>query len=248
MAYRLAVCPDFDPQRFTAWFGFKSWLQEELGDSVSLGTYSSYENYREAIESQDIELVYANPYDAAMLLRDKDFQALVHPAATKDEGVILVRDNYAAQAVEDLKRPLKVAAADGPEVEMICKIMLEPAEIQSSDLEILRQVSFVSVVQKLMNGEVDLAFGQVSRFNTLSPVLRQQLRILVKSDTQTIQHMLLLSPALTGEKDLIRDKLTGLHQTMKGRELLAKLGFKGFDATDTEAAELMIDIMATLSD
>ena len=73
MTYQITVSPDFSPDHIFGWYHFNTWLQQNLDTRIHLELYSDFESQREAILSDQIDLIYANPYDASMLVREKGF-------------------------------------------------------------------------------------------------------------------------------------------------------------------------------
>ncbi len=74
-------------------------------------------------------MIYANPSDAALLVREKGFVGVARPCGLSDEAVVVVPSDSPAQRVEDLAPNIRVAATDHPDVKMMGMIMLEPANI-----------------------------------------------------------------------------------------------------------------------
>ena len=84
MPYLFTVSPDFTPDHLSGWFIFNTWLQRALSEAFHLELYDDFLSQREAIQADQIDLIYANPYDAAMLVRDKGFTPLVKPVGHSD--------------------------------------------------------------------------------------------------------------------------------------------------------------------
>ncbi len=128
MPYQFTVSPDFGPAQLSGWHIFNTFVQKSLGEDIHLELYDDFESQREAIKSDQVDLIYANPYDASMLVRDKGFLPVAKPRGKSDETVIAVNAEHAAQSVEDLQPGVTVASTDDPDVHMMGMIMLEPAD------------------------------------------------------------------------------------------------------------------------
>ncbi|MGB2131634.1 MAG: PhnD/SsuA/transferrin family substrate-binding protein, partial [Marinobacterium sp.] len=131
MTLNLSVSPDFPPAHLSGWFIFNTWLQRQLGVGVHLELYDSFEAQREDIRSGKLDLIYANPYDASMLVRELGFKVLVRPRNRADETVIAARMEDSVNCVEDLKPGLKVATTADPDVHTMGMIMLESADLDN---------------------------------------------------------------------------------------------------------------------
>ena len=76
MTLQLTVSPDFSPDHIAGWYVFNTWLQRKLGVRIHLELYDDFDSQRQAIAANKVDLIYANPYDAAMLVREKGFVAI----------------------------------------------------------------------------------------------------------------------------------------------------------------------------
>jgi phosphonate transport system substrate-binding protein len=57
--------------------------------------YNDFHDQRAAIQQNNVDLIYANPFDAAMLVREKGFKPLVRPVGVSDDAIIAVNaDNH----------------------------------------------------------------------------------------------------------------------------------------------------------
>ncbi|WP_269724281.1 PhnD/SsuA/transferrin family substrate-binding protein [Nitrosococcus watsonii] len=70
---------------------------------------NDFQTQRDAIDAGKVDLIYANPYDTSMLVREKGFTALVKPKDEADEATVAVHSRSPAKTVEDLEAGVKVA-------------------------------------------------------------------------------------------------------------------------------------------
>ena len=247
MPFQLTVSPDFTPDHISSWYIFNTWLQKALGEGIHLELYDDFASQRAAIQADRVDLIYANPYDAAMLVREKGFVPLVRPSRGADEAIIAVRDDSPARRVEDLSDGISIAATDDPDVNLMCSIMLEPAEINADNSQREVKDSYPLVAKAVIQRQADLGFFLAEAFASLSRVTRSQLRPLVASQIQIIHHALLVGPRLADRRETLRELLVGMAQDPKGVGVLQSLGFDGWDLMDDEEMEFMIDLMDTLN-
>ncbi len=73
MSFMFTVSPDFTPDHLSGWYIFNTWLQRQSDIAIHLEMYNDFHSQREAIQNDSIDLIYANPFDAAMLVREKGF-------------------------------------------------------------------------------------------------------------------------------------------------------------------------------
>ncbi len=247
MTYQMTVSPDFTPDHISSWYIFNTWLQRSLNEVIHLELYDGFEQQRQAILSDQVDLIYANPYDAAMLVRQKGFLPVVKPQRASDEAVIVVHNDNPAQQVEDLKTEIGIATTDDPDVNLICQIMLEPAELNASNTHRISKNTYPLVAKALIKQEVDLGFFLVEAFESLSKITRRELRPLVSSQIQVMHHALFAGPRLREKRTLLCDLLMQMPDDSKGAGVLRALGFEAWEPMDDEEMEFTIDLMDTLN-
>lgn len=246
MAYQFTVSPDFGPSHIAGWQIFNTWLQRQLSEGIHFELYDSFEQQRQAIMNDGVDLIYANPYDAAMLVRDKGFMAIAKASDKPDEAMIVVNAESEIQTVEDLQSGTKVATTDDPDVHMMGMIMLEPADLNAENIEVTQCDSYVLVAKQLLRGTSDVGFFLEEAFQDLSAMVRDQMRALVTSQIQIVQHVLLVGPKLAERKDEITQLLVAMTDDDNGRGVLESLDIAGWEKLDQEDVEFMIDLMSTL--
>jgi phosphonate transport system substrate-binding protein len=247
MPHVFTVSPDFTPEHLSGWFIFNTWLQKALDEAFHLQLYDDFHSQRDAIKSDQIDLIYANPYDAAMLVREKGFKPLVKPEGKADEAVIAVSAERPYLQVEDLPGSIKLAITEDPDVHMMGMIMLEPADIDASSVELRICDSYVLVAKELLKGNCDAGVFLAEAFNDLSSVIRKQLRALVSSQIQVIHHALMIGPRLADHRDRLLDALLAMPENDKGKSVLATLKIPRWERVEDEEMEFMIDLMDTFT-
>jgi phosphonate transport system substrate-binding protein len=248
MAYQFTVSPDFGPSHIAGWQIFNTWLQRQLSEGIHFELYDSFEQQRQAIVNDGVDLIYANPYDAAMLVREKGFVAIAKASDKPDEAMIVVNSDSEIQTVEDLQSGTKVATTDDPDVHMMGMIMLEPADLNAENIEVTQCDSYVLVAKQLLRGTSDVGFFLEEAFQDLSAMVRDQMRALVTSQIQIVQHVMLVGPKLADRKEEISQLLVAMTDDANGKGVLESLDIAGWEKLDQEDVEFMIDLMSTLAE
>jgi phosphonate transport system substrate-binding protein len=246
MSFLFSVSPDFTVKHLSGWYIFNTWLQRTLGQPGHLELFDDFEACRAAIRADRIDLIYANPYDAALLIREKGFLPLVHPRGRPDEALIATRADSALQRVEECRPGLRVSSASDPEVHAIGMIMLEAANVYTGDVVAMRHDNFLSVAKDLLNGSADIGFFLAETYQEFSASTHQRLRVLLQSRIDVIHHLMLISPRMADQAGVLLPALVGLADTPRGTALLADIGIAAWLPTDQEEAEFMVDLMDTL--
>ncbi len=247
MGYQFTVSPDFPPDKLSGWFIFNTWLQRRIGEGIHLEIYDSFHGQRDAISAGRVDLIYANPYDAAMLVRDRGFAAVARPSGRGDEAVIAVRTDAAARRVEDLAPGIRVASTDDPDVNMLGMILLEPADLHAGNIVRTTCDAYVLVAKQLLKGEADVGIFLAEAFDALSPLIRNELSVLVRSQISVVQHMMMIGPKFRQRRGDIADALVGMGDDLRGRTIVSSLGIPGWTAVTDEDVEFMIDLIDTLA-
>ena len=246
MPYQFTVSPDFTPEHLSGWHIFNTWLQKQLDMGIHLELYNSFDLQRDAINADKVDLIYANPFDASMLVREKGFIPIAKPKGKRDEAVVVVNDENAAQCVEELPSGITIASTDDPDVHMMGMIMIEPGDLNAENTTHTQCDTYVVVAKELIRGQSDVGFFLAEAFNDLSGMVRKQLRPLVSSEIFLIHHILMISPKLAEQQEKITEVLLTMTNDPKGPGVLESLGVEAWEAMETEDMEFMIDLMSTL--
>ncbi len=245
MRYNMTVSPDFPPDHIAGWYIFNTWLQRQLGKAIHLELYNDFQQQRTAIKNDEIDLIYANPFDAAMLVREKGFKALAAPAGRADEAVVAVAADSAVQVVEDLPTQCTVVSTDDPDINLIGMILVEPADISRDTVQVQQVDTYILVAKQLIQ-HADVGFFLAEAFDNLSTLVRSQLRELIRSQIYDIRHVLLAGPRLQEHHAAIQTVLKQMDNDDKGRDVLANIRFDSWEILQQEDTEFMIDLMDTL--
>jgi phosphonate transport system substrate-binding protein len=246
MSYTLTVSPDFTPKHIAGWYIFNTWLQRQTDLPFHIELYDSFNTQRKAIADDKIDLIYANPYDAAMLVRYKDFKALVAPLAKADETIIACNSKSPINAVEDLHPDLKIVTTDDPDVHLMGMMMLEPADLDKNNTNIEEVDSYVLVAKKLLQQNADIGFFLKDAYYDLSHLIRDELKVLITSEIFIIRHILLAGPGLQQHHQQLQSLLTNMKDDPKDISILEAMGLPGWEKQTQEDTEFMIDLMDAL--
>lgn len=247
MSLFFTISPDFSPDHIPGWYIFNTWFQRKTGEAMHLELFDGFPCQRTAIQQDKVDLIYANPFDAAMLVREKGFLPLVKAQGIADEAIIAVRESNPIQDVAELLPATRVAFTDDPDVRLMGMIMLEPADLDKSNIVPIPAETYVLVAKQLLKGDADVGIFLAEAYEGLSSVIRKQLKILVRSQISVVHHALMIGPRLRDRRDEFQQLLVAMGQDEKGRGVLSSLGFTSWQVVDDEEMEFMIDLMDTLN-
>lgn len=246
MSFMFTVSPDFTPDHLSGWYIFNTWLQRQTDIAIHLEMYNDFASQHKAIKEGAIDLIYANPFDAAMLVREKGFLPLVKAEGVADEAIIAVNTESSIEDVAQFEPGTKVAFTDDPDVKMMGMIMLEPGDLDADNIEPISADTYILVAKHLLRGEADVGIFLAEVFDGLSGMVKSQLRVLVRSQISVIHHCLMIGPEMMDKRELILEKLVQMSSDEQGRGVLKSLGFENWQKVEDEEMEFMIDLMDTL--
>ena len=249
MSLNFLIAPDFAPERFAGWHMLNTALQKRSGLNLHLITPASAAEQAQLIADGKVDAVYANPFDAASMIRDAGYQAIARPVGKPDEMVIATAANSPASTVEDLQPGCKIALTDNKDVKLIGLRLLEPADLTEGHVQWHVVDTYQAAARMAIKGEVDASFFLAEAYHSLSKLTKTQLKTLMESKLADITHVLLTSAKMGDESTRLKQALVGLTGTPDGQPVLDELGIcGGFEAMSQEDAEFMIDLMDTLLD
>lgn len=246
MSHRFVIAPDFPPNLFSGWYTLNTLLQKRSDLAIHLETPASSQEQADMIAKGDIALVYANPFDAAKLIREQGYKAIARPVGKSDEMVIVSSAKGDIKTLDDLKAGAKIAMADNRDVKLIGLRLLEAVDLTEADVNFEITETYQAAAKQVATGAADAAFFIAEIYHSLSNLTKMQLNVLIESDLADITHVLLAKEDLA-DANKVRDVLVGLKNDADGQAVLAELGMSnGFEVVSEEEAEFMIDLMETL--
>ena len=246
--HNMLIAPDFSPERFAGWHMFNTLIQKRANLNMHLNIPTSHAEQETVISEGDIQVIYANPFDAATLIREHGYHAVARPIGKSDEMVIAAAANSDINSLEDIKAGATIAMANNRDVKLIGLRLLEAVDIEEADLNWSVTVTYQAAARQVIKGEAQAAFFLAEIFHSFSRLTKAQLSVLIESDLADISHVLLIKDGFP-DTDILMDAILNLHNDDDGKEALTELGMpQGFEAMNEEDAEFMIDLMQTLLD
>ena len=248
MAYNFLIAPDFSQERFPVWHMFNTLLQKRSGHDLHLVTPASHAEQEDSLAKDDIKVIYANPFDAAKLIREDGYRAIARPIGKSDEMTIISSAGGNIKCLDDLNAGTKIAMADNRDVKLIGLRLLEAVDLSEDDVEFIITETYQAAAKQVVKGEADVAFFIAEIYHSLSKLTKSQLNVLIESNIATISHVILVKDGFTQADDIAKVILS-LKDDADGQAVLSELGMTdGFEPIDDEDAEFMIDLMETLLD
>ena len=247
MPYTMTISPDFKPDLISGWYIFNTWLQKQINTNIHIEMVNDFNELSKAIDSNSIDLIYANPCDVAKLVREKSFDPVAKPVGTHDETIIISRIDGPISAIESLQSGVKIAMTDVPDVNTIGLIMLEPADITPSDIETITCSNYITVAKKVISGEADIGFLLADAYDEFSNLVKKQVQPLITSKIHVLHHALLTGPGFSEKLPKLQEVLLSMQNDATGLDILKNLEIEHWELMDNDEAEFLIDLIDTLS-
>jgi phosphonate transport system substrate-binding protein len=254
MTFQFAISPDVHARDLTNWFLLNTRIQRITGQAFRATIYDDFTELHRAYAAGAVDLVFANAADTALLVRDAGFAPVARPAEVSDEAAVVVGGGSPLHTLADLADltdpagALQVAATDAPDVERICRILLEPADLDPQQITLTVKRNYVLVAKALLTGQAEAGLFLRAAYDSLSDLTRRDLRPLISSRIYVVSHALLVSPAITHLRETIMTGLEAMTLNPADHDLLAGLGApKGWQRMSWNDVHFMIDLMDTLA-
>ncbi len=248
MTRQLAISPDVNVRNITDWFILNTKVQRMTGEAFHATVYTDFADLHQAYANGQADLVFANAADTALLVSDHGYLPIAAPSGVSKEASIVVSGDGPVYTLADLPSHLTVASTDAPDVERICRILLEPANLGPADLELEVKPNPVLVAKAVMRDEVQVGFLPQDAYDDLSAMVKQQLRVITASRIYVVRNSFLASPAIAGSIEAIWAGLESMSSDPDAAELLAGLGApNGWERLSMDDTRFMIDLMDALS-
>lgn len=243
------IAPDFPPQYFAGWHFLNNRLQHVLDQPVHLLTPVNAAEEKADLAADKVDLIYANPFDAAQLVREMGYLPIAKPINQSDEMVIASKSGSGMEQLSDLKPGAKIFCTENIDVRLIGLRLLEAVDLEEGDIDWQPTDTFPAVARRLIQGEGDAGFFMASAYHHLSALTKNQLHVLIESRIYDLAHVLLVHPRLANMQNTLQEGFVGLKDTADGQHVLSELGLdNGFEVLKQEDIELLIDLIETLRD
>ncbi|THU00998.1 phosphate/phosphite/phosphonate ABC transporter substrate-binding protein [Lampropedia puyangensis] len=250
MTLNFLVAPDFPPQNFAGWHMFNTVLQKRSGLRLHLLMPQNATEQSEQLASGAVDVLYANPFDAAELIRDQGFIPFARPVNRSNEMVIATSAKAdQVNTVEDLKSGVQIALTANHDVKLIGLRLLEPADVTEQDVQWELVDSYQAAARLVIQGKVDAGFFLATAYHSLSKLTKSQLKPLIESSLKNISHVLIAHPRVANDIAVIKTAMLGVGAQAGDADVLQAMGLdEGLEGMEQEDAEFMIDLMDTLRD
>lgn len=207
------------------WAPLLSRLGAELGVPIRFETTKDIPTFEACLAAGGYHFSYMNPVHYTIFSDDGGYRALAHQSEKKLRGLIVVRKDSPIQTLDDLAgaevafpSPGAFGASVVPRAEMRGQgIDFSPRYVKSHD----------SVYRAVVAGLVPAGGGVLRTFNAISPDLRDQLRVIYRTEGYTPHAIAMRGDLPPDLGRALQNALAEIAATAP--ELVAGIGMNGFE-------------------
>lgn len=235
LSIRLSVCPHDTAKNLFSWFSLTTYLQRQLSQHIHFEPTEDFLEERSLVLSQTPQLVYANPYSAAVFSRDKGYVCVARPKGVFDESLVVVRNDF---DLSSAVRPIKVASATSQLITHPQGVrLLAGMGLSAADLEFVFVDTHMAAVKSVVTGGADLGIVFNETWEGLTSTTKSQLSVLSQSTEGAAFHCFMASPAWAEHLPLLQAILIGMSEEPKGKQVLDDLHISGFEAVSADCVQ-----------
>lgn len=205
----------------TSWTPIMRYLSEQTGADIVFSTAPDIPTFERRLLEGEYDIAYMNPYHFTFFNEHRGYKALARRGDASIQGIIVVHKDNPIKDISELDgqrvafpAPAAFAASVVPQAEMRNKnIHIEPMYVSSHD----------SVYLNVTKGFFVAGGGIGRTLNSTSPEVRDQLRVLWKTDGYT-PHAIAVHPRLDADTFArLSAALAGMSETPESAALLEPL-------------------------
>lgn len=205
-------------------------LSDELDVVVRFATSKDIPTFEACLAAGAYDLAYMNPMHYTIFSDTVGYRALAHQSKKRLRGLIVVRRDSPIQSLEDLNgseiafpSPGAFGASVVPRAEMrALGVEFNPNYVRSHD----------SVYRAVIAGLMPAGGGVLRTFNSISPDMRDQLRIVYQTDAYTPHAIAAHAELPLALRQEIQNVLVQISE--QAPELTKTIGMEGFETADDQ--------------
>lgn len=217
--------------QLSGWYLLNTYLQRRLQRAIHFEQLpAGRELGREAVD-----LLFAKPFEACAMIRQRRFTPLLRPLGEADEVVIVMRSADPRQLAE-MDTVRAVTASEGSFVYLLGRFLCDENGLDSGSFQHHFAGNEIKALQMLLKEQADVLFMLRKTYYGLSNLTRANTRVVDESDTQFAYHLLCAAPEIADLGESLSQVFTGMEADDQGKGILKDIQLEGWCVP--EAGEL----------
>lgn len=242
--YRLAVFPYLPPREIEKLYSVVATdFSKIIGKPVKFKTSTSFANFVEAIQSEQYELAFVQPFIYVDLADNYGYQAIASPDILL-RGVVVVPHDSRIRGWEDLRgKRLALAPKSAAVTRLLKNEIAKQGLVVGKDIHIKYHRSHVSCMQQLKIKKADACGTARPPAEFFQKKMKMKLREVAVSDPIPSSLFVASANVPKGEALLLRKRLLEWSNTPEGKDLIKQLKLNSFRAVN----DLDYDVVRTFN-
>ena len=216
-SFRLSVCPHDTARNISGWFLFDTYLQRNLDCAIRFEPKDNFIEERNSVLNGGYQIVFANPFSAAIYGKRLGFIPVARPAGVFDETVLVGKVDTQIPST----RPLRIASAtDKLIVHSLGLSLLEARNISPSECEFVYVGTHAKAAHAVIEGTADLGFVYNETWKLMADSSSQALAVVSQTSSQQAYHCFCIAPEWRDRLEQLQALLVNMLQDPQGKRIL----------------------------
>lgn len=209
-------------QQLTGWYLLNTYLQRRMQRAIH------FEQSQDVANEASTDILFAKPFEACAMIKQRGFVPLMRPVAEADEVVILTRADDERTSLSQFEGVGVVTASECSFVYLLGRFLCDESGVDSSKFEFTFSGNEIKSLQILLKKKVDLLFMLKKTYEGLASFSRNSVRKLDESSTDFAFHLFSIAPSLEAEGKMLKQILQEMEADETGKEILKDIEFQGW--------------------
>lgn len=244
-AIEIAVLPYFSPRTLLEQYEpLRAFISDRLHRPTFLATAKDYRTFVQRTQTRGYPFIITGPHLGRLAQMEAGYRPLAGWKANL-QGLFLVRRDSPMTGLSDLRGHSIAAPPPLAVTTMLGLDALERVGLGPDQVKVVTQPSHNAAVRTVLRGENAAALVWSKTLATIEPEVRDQLRIIAKTEILPTASLFLASPDYPKADALaLRDALLAFCDTAAGKDFLTKSDYEGIIAIEPEDLDYLDRFLA----
>lgn len=223
--------------QLSGWYLLNTYLQRRLQHAIHLEQLPAGHE----ISQENVDLLFAKPFEACAMIRNRGFLPLLRPAGEADEVVIVMRADDTRE-LSAIAEPRAVTASQGSFVYLLGRFLFDESGRDSSKLQFAFAGNEIKALQMLLKAQADVLFMLRKTYNGLSNLTRKSTRVVDESETHFAYHLFCINPRVAELRGPLTQVLRDMSQEEQGQGILKDIQIEAWLPPEEGEIQMLQDI------
>ena len=209
--------------QLSGWYLLNTYLQRRLQRAVH---FEQVPAGRE-IGREAVDLLFAKPFEACAVIRERQFVPLLRPSNDADEVVIVMRAAD-PRPLAETQGVRAVTASQGSFVYLLGRFLCDENGLDSTGYQYHFAGNEIKALQMLLKEQADVLFMLKKTYYGLSNLTRANTRVVDESHTEFAFHLLCAAPEISEIHGSLSSIFLGMGDDDQGRSILKDIQTAGW--------------------